>query len=166
MNELPLGPVSWSLKENERFLQQIAKMKFNRIHTYLWPHQPFVHYKFRGMPKPPGVLYFGQRHPIDEDTIGREKLAGMTVFTNPELVGATSSEDLHRRAVALVRGIHREAHRLGMETIVSFNPFGWPKEFRQVMPAAQPESQLGSLSIQPGNDQPLTDPLLTAENRD
>ncbi len=160
VNEFPLGPVSWSLEENVRFLQQIAKMKYNRIHTFLWPHQPFVHYTFRGMPKPPGILYFGQRHPIDDDTIGREKFPGMTVFTNPELVGAESPADLHRRAVALVQGIHQEARRLGMQTVASFEIFNWPKEFQKLIPAAQPSRQLGDLYIQPGNDQPLTDPLL------
>ncbi len=160
VNDLPLGPVSWSLEENVRFLQQIAKMKYNRVHTFLWPHQPFVHYTFRGMPKPPGLLYFGQRHPIDEDTIGREHFSGMTVFTNPELVGAESAEDLHRRAVALVQGIHQEARRLGMQTITSFGVFDWPKEFQKLIPAAQPSDQLGGLYVQPGNDQPLTDPRL------
>ena len=160
VNDLPLGPVSWSLAENQRFLQQIAKMKYNRIHTFLWPQQPFVHYTFRGMPKPPGVLYFGQRHPIDDDTIGNDKMPDMKVFTNPELIGATSPEDLHRRAVALVRGIHQEARRLGMQTVVSFCPFDWPKEFRKVMPAAQPSDLLGGLTMQPGDDQLLSDPLL------
>ena len=160
VNDLPMGPVSWSLEENIRFLRQIAKMKFNRVYTALWPQQPFVHYTFRGMPKPPGCLYFGQKHLIAEDMIGREKYAGMTVFTNPELIGARTPEEFHRRAVDLVRSIQREARQLGMVTGVSFNPFSWPKEFRDVMPAAQPADQLGNFTVQPGNEQLLTDPLL------
>ena len=74
VNDLPHGPVSWSLEEYRRFLRQIAKMKYNRIHCALWPAQPFVHYSFRGMEKPPGVLYFGHRHPIGPETIGRGAL--------------------------------------------------------------------------------------------
>jgi len=35
VNDLAPGPVSWSLEENERYLRQLAKMKFNRIHTFL-----------------------------------------------------------------------------------------------------------------------------------
>jgi len=35
-----------------------------------------VHYSFRGMDKPPGSFYFGLRHPIDNDTIGRSKFKG------------------------------------------------------------------------------------------
>ena len=87
VNDLPHGPVSWSLEEYRRFLRQIAKMKYNRIHCALWPAQPFVHYSFRGMEKPPGVLYFGHRHPIGPETIGRERFGSMEVFTNPEFVG-------------------------------------------------------------------------------
>ena len=159
VNETAHGPVSWSLEENKRFVRQMAKMKFNRFHTYLWPHQPFVHYTFRGMAKSPGVLYFGRRFPIDDETIGRERFKGMSHLTNPEFVTAESPEEVHRRAVALVRGIHAEARRLGMKTVVSFEPFSWPEEFLEVMPAAQP-SWRGSLAIQPGDEQSLDDPLL------
>ena len=92
VNELAHGSVSWSLEENRRILRQLAKMKYNRVYLGLWPCQPFVHYTFRGMSKPPGVLFFGQQFPIDDDTIGREKFAGMKTFTNPEFVGAEAPE--------------------------------------------------------------------------
>ena len=130
VNDLADGPVSWSLVENQRFLRQIAKMKYNRIHVSLWPVQPFVHYEFRGMPKPPGVLYFGQKHPIDDDTIGREKFPGMKIFTNPELVGADSPAEVRRRGIRLVRGILKAARELGMETGLSVQPFEWLPVYR------------------------------------
>ncbi|NQT13934.1 MAG: hypothetical protein HQ582_14365 [Planctomycetes bacterium] len=160
VNDLAHGPVSWTMEENRRFLRQIAKMKYNRIHVSLWPMQPFVHYEFRGMEKPPGVLYFGQRHAIDDDTIGREKLAGMDVFTNPELIGADSPQEVRRRAIALVRGILAEARRLGMETGLSIQPFEWPKEFVEVLPGSEPVRQLGGLTAGPGSRQSIADPLL------
>lgn len=160
VNDLAHGPVSWPLEENRRFLRQIAKMKYNRIHVSLWPTQPFVHYRFRGMEKPPGVLYFGQRHPIDSDTIGREKFTGMSVFTNPEFVGADSPKEVRRRAIGLVRGILQEARGLGMETGLSIQPFEWPKEFIKVLPGSEPAHQLGSLTAGPGNKQSVDDPLI------
>ncbi|MFV1967680.1 MAG: hypothetical protein ACC628_19800, partial [Pirellulaceae bacterium] len=160
VNDLADGPVSWSLKENRRFLHQIAKMKYNRVHVQLWPIQPFVHYTFRGMEKPPGVLYFGQKHPIDDDTIGREKFGGMKVFTNPELVGADSPEEMRRRAIGLVRGILKEARNLGMETGLSIAPLEWPKEFMKVLPGSEPVLQLGSLTAGPGSNQSMDDPRL------
>ena len=160
VNDLADGPVSWSLKENQRFLRQIAKMKYNRIHVAVWPIQPFVHYTFRGMEKPPGVLYFGQKHPIDADTIGREKFGKMKVFTNPELVGADTPEEVRRRAIGLVRGILKEARTLGMETGLSIAPLEWPKEFMKVLPGSEPVHQLGSLTAGPGAKQSMDDPLL------
>jgi len=160
VNDLALGPVSWSLEENRRFLRQIAKMKFNRIHASLWPAQPFVHYTFRGMEKPPGVLYFGQQHPIDDDMIGRDRFAGMKVFTNPEFVGADSPEEVRRRGIGLVRGILQEARRLGMQTGLAIQPFEWPKEFMTVLPGSEPHNQLGNLTAGPGSQQSMDDPLL------
>jgi len=163
VNELAPGPVSWSLEENQRYLRQLAKMKFNRIHTFFWPAQPFVDYTFRGMPKPPPFLFFDFHFPIDEDTIGYEKLGEYHEhgqFTNPEFLGAKSKDELVQRGVGLVGGIHAEARRLGMQTQVSFEPFSWPKDFIKVIPNAQPARQLNDVTIQPGNEQPLNDPLL------
>ena len=157
VNDLPHGPVSWSLEENRRFLRQIAKMKYNRIHCSLWPAQPFVHYSFRGMEKPPGVLYFGHRHPIGPETIGRDRFGSMEVFTNPELVGAESAEEVRRRAIGLVGGILQEAGRLGMETGLSIQPFQWPKEFMKVLPGSEMERQLGDLTAGPGVGQAMED---------
>ena len=160
VNDLADGPVSWSLEENRRFLRQIAKMKYNRIHVSLWPIQPFVHYTFRGMEKPPGVMYFGQKHPIDDDTIGREKFGQMSVFTNPELVGADSPQEMRQRGIGLVRGILKEARALGMETGLSIQPLEWPKEFIKVLPGSEPAHQLGGLTAGPGSRQSMDDPLL------
>ena len=160
INDLAHGPVSWSLEENRRFLRQIAKMKYNRVHMSLWPQQPNIHYSFRGMAKPPGVLFFGLRHPIDEDTIGRERFVGMKVFTNPELVGADSHEEVRRRATELVRAILKEARRLGMETGLSIQPFSWPREFLEALPGSEPHRQLGNLIAGPGSNQSMDDPLL------
>jgi len=160
VNDLADGPVSWSLEENQRFLRQIAKMKFNRIFLSFWPCQPFVHYTFQGMEKPPGTLFFGERYPIDDDTVGKEKFHGVREFTNPEFVGAESPEELVDRARHLAHGILREAKALGMETGLAIQPFEWPKEFMTVLPGSEPAHQLGGLTAGPGKDQPMDDPLL------
>ena len=160
VNDLPNGPVSWSMAENKRFLRQIAKMKYNRIHCSLWPVQPAVQYTFQGMPKPPGKLYFGLRHPIDDDMIAAEKFPGMDIFKNPELVGAVSAEEERQRFTALVRGILDEAGKLGIQTGLSIQPFEWPKEFIKVLPGSEVAHQLGSVTAGPGKDQSMEDPLL------
>ncbi|OHB81824.1 MAG: hypothetical protein A2V98_13590 [Planctomycetes bacterium RBG_16_64_12] len=160
VNDLADGPVSWSLEENQRFLRQIAKMKYNRIFLSFWPCQPFVHYSFRGMEKPAPTFNFGEHFPIDQDTVGREKFGQMTEFLNPDYVDAGSPEELVRCATALAKGILQEARRLGMETGLAFFPFDWPKEFMEVLPGCEPVNQLGNLTAGPGKDQALDDPLL------
>jgi hypothetical protein len=159
VNEHATGPVSWSLEENRRFLRQMAKMKFNRVHLELWPCQPFAHYTFHGMVKPSGVLFFGRRYPIDEDTIGREHFAGMKSFTNPDLVGATTPEEVRGRAIALIHGILAEARRLGMQTGLSVQPFEWPKEFLAVLPGSEAVPGM-EIVAGPGASQSIDDPLL------
>jgi len=160
VNDLAMGPVSWSLEEDRRFLCQIVKMKYNRIFISLWPAQPFVHYTFRGVAKPPGVLYFGDRYPIDDDTVGKDRFHGMSEFTNPEFVGAASPEEVVERGIGLCQAILREARALGMETGLAIQPFAWPKEFTAVLPGSEPEHQLGGLTAGPGQEQAMDDPLL------
>ncbi len=160
INDLPEGPVSWSMEENRRFLRQMAKQKFNRVFISFWPCQPFVHYTFRGMPKPPGVLFFGMRYPIDSGMVGRDRFGTMTEFTNPEFAGARSPEELTQRALALARGILQEAKSLGMETGLIVQPFEWPRAFMKVLPGSEPAHQLGELTAGPGKAQPMDDPLL------
>lgn len=160
VNDLADGPVSWSLEENQRFLRQIAKMKYNRVFLSFWPTQPFVRYTFQGMEKPAPCFSFGERFPIDEDTVGRERFGGMTEFTNPDYAGAESPEELVARATALARGILAEAARLGMETGIAIQPFDWPKEFIEVLPGSEPVHQLGGLTAGPGQSQTMDDPLL------
>jgi hypothetical protein len=160
VNDLADGPVSWSLDENKRFLQQIAKMKYNRVFLSFWPAQPFVNYRFQGMEKPPPCFSFGEHFPINKDTVGRERFGAMTEFVNPDFLGADTPEELVKRAKNLARGILAEAQRLGMETGLAIQPFDWPKEFMEVLPGSEPVKQLGNLTAGPGKDQSMDDPLL------
>ena len=161
VNVLPHGPVSWSLKENKRFLRQIAKMKFNRVLLALWPAQPFVDYSFHGMNKPAPVFYFGEHFPIDSETVGRERFEkNMTEFINPDYLGADTAKELVRRATNLIHGILAEAKRFGMETVLGIQPFEWPREFMKVLPGSEPVHQLGNLTAGPGKSQSMDDPLL------
>lgn len=160
MSELPHGPISWSLAENKRFLQQIAKMKFNRIQLQLWPTQPFVHYVIDGIAKPMGNLYFGEHFPIDDDMIGREKFGNAIEFTNPELANPVGTEDMHKRAVHLLQSILSEAKRLGMNTAIAINPTEWPREFAPALKGTGFVKQIGSLALGPDANHPSDDAVL------
>ncbi len=160
VNDLAHGPISWSLEENKRFLGQVAKMKYNRVLLSLWPAQPFVHYTFHDMEKPAPCFNFGERYPIDDETIGYEYFDNMTEFTNPDYIGADTPGELVKRATNLIHGIIAEARSLGMETGLAIQPFDWPKEFMEVLPGSEPVKQLGNLTAGPGKAQSMDDPLL------
>ncbi len=160
LNELAIGPLSWSLEENQRFLKQIAKMKFNRVQLFIWPAQPFVDYTFRGVSKEAGILFFGQKFPIDQGTIGQNKFGEMVEFTNPEFVNVKSPQEFQTRAVALARGIFQQARELGLETDLSLFPTEWPKEFSKAVPGSQPCQQVGNLTCGPGAALSVDDPVL------
>jgi len=165
VNDLAAGPISWTLKGNKHFLRQVAKMKYNRVLLSLWPAQPFVHYSFKGMEKPAPLFNFGEKYPIDNETVGHEYFKeyfekNKTEFINPDFIGADTQEELEKRATNLVHGIMAEAKNLGMETGIIIQPFEWPKEFMKVLPGSEPVHQLGSLTAGPGKSQSMNDPLL------
>ncbi len=160
LNEHAMGPVSWSLEETRRFLKQLVKMKFNRIHPYLWPAQPFVNYEFHGVSKGPGVMFLNWKFPIIETTIGRDRFGKMTTFTNPEFVGANSDEEVQNRSIALAQQIIQEANQLGLETDLGIMPTEWPRHFLKVIPGTQPCVQAGDLTCVPGPALSVDDPML------
>lgn len=160
LNELAIGPISWSLEENKRFVKQLAKMKFNRVQLFMWPSQPFVDYSFRGEKKGPGVLFFGAKFPIAADAIGLERLGNVSEFMNPDLANAQSPEEMHRKAVTLARGIIQQAQDLGMEVDVSLMAFEWPKNFLHALPGAESAQQVGGLTCTPGKQTSIDDLVL------
>ena len=91
INDFVCGCESWSLAENCRFIDQLAKLKFNEIFLSLWPWQSYLHYEFGGVAKRTGVSWFGWHYPIDEHTVGRQLFGSAREFENPDLAGLGAS---------------------------------------------------------------------------
>ncbi len=156
-NDLPTSPGLWTLSQQQAFIRQIFKLRYNGIYLCLWPHHPFVHFELHGIRRQTACLLFGQRIPIDEDTIGREHLRGRSLLDNPELAGAQTYEDKLAAGQQLLRGILAAAHELGLHTAVHFQPLEFPAEFRGLL--QQPTRgaiQLGGLTCAEQGD--LTHP--------
>ena len=49
VNEFACGPASWGLADYRPVLDQLAKIKFNRLLIVLWPHHPFLDYEYAGV---------------------------------------------------------------------------------------------------------------------
>ena len=129
MNDEPHGPEMWSLAECRRVIDQIAKMKMNGIYFLTYPSHPFVHYEFRDVAKSTGVLDFGFRYPIDDDTIGRELFGGASEFTNPEFRGCASYDDMVEAGQRYARAVFDHARSRGMRIGFGFSLTSTTDEF-------------------------------------
>ena len=159
VNDFPVGPESWGLAEQKTMLQQLAKLKYNRIMISVWPWQPFVDYEFRGTRKQTATLFFDETFPIDSETPGRTALDRSPIFTNPDFAAAKTYDEKTAAGKKLLTGIIDEAHRLGMTVGLSISPLEFPKEFAAVLPDAPKPHGLGNLVIGPGPKQTPDDLL-------
>ena len=130
MNDEPHGPEMWSLAECRRVIDQIAKMKMNGIFFLTYPSHPFVHYEFRGVAKSTGVLDFGFRYPIDDDTIGREHFDDTAEFTNPEFRHCKGYDDMVEAGQRYARAVFEHAGSRGMRIGFGFSLTNTTDEFK------------------------------------
>ena len=141
MNDEPHGPEMWSLAECRRVIDQIAKMKMNGIYFLTYPSHPFVHYEFRGVAKSTGVLDFGFRYPIDDDTIGRELFGDVAEFTNPEFRHCDGYDDMVEAGQRYARAVFDHARDRGMRIGFGFSLTSTTDEFKERLGEWAPETQ-------------------------
>lgn len=160
INDFAMGPESWGLAEHEKFLVQLAKLKFNHLMLSVWPWQPFVSYDFDGVKKQSAMLWFGEEFPVDGETAGKKAFGGAARFENPDFARASTPEEMTAAGIALVRGIIDAAHRLGMKVGISISPLEFPREFQSVLPGSRVARGINDLTIIPGAEQGPTDSTL------
>ena len=160
VNDFAMGPESWGLAEHERFLAQLAKLKFNHLMISVWPWQPFVSYEFDGVKKQSAMLWFGEEFPVDGETAGKKAFDGKANFENPDLAGLSTPEEMTDAGITLIRGIIDAGHRLGMTVGISINPLEFPREFQSVLPGSRIAHGINDLTIIPGASQGPNDPTL------
>lgn len=160
INDFPIGPESWGLADHKKALKQLAKLKYNRLMLQVYPWQPFVSYEFDGVKKKTATLWYGEKFPVDGDTVGKKVFRGAKYFENPDLAGLKTSEELTRAGVGHVRGLIDAAHELGMTVGISISPLEFPREFQQALPGSRVAHGLKKLTIIPAADQGPTDETL------
>ncbi len=159
-NEFACGPASWGLADYRPVLDQLAKMKFNRLLVVLWPHQPYLHYEYAGIARSSADLFFGYRFPITADMPGRALFKGAGEFWNPDLPRNASYQDFTRAGIAHIRGLMAYGRERGMGSVVNVSPLEFPPEFAPALDSSQKVKQLGEMSIVPGDETPIDDPKL------
>jgi len=149
VDDFAIGPESWGLAQHKIVLGQLAKMKFNRMMLSFYPWHPFVHYEFAGVKKKTATLWFGEEFPILRDMPGGNVFGDAKLFYNPDLAGKNSYEALTAAGIELIRGIMREARRLGMKVAISIRPAEFTHEFAAALPGLKSVNQLNNLTIGP-----------------
>jgi len=161
INDFACGPESWGIADYRRVLDQLAKLKFNRIYVSIYAWQPFLDLRHGGIQRKEAWLWYDFHYPLTVDMPGRSLFDNRAEFWNPDLpVGATYRKfaDAGQRHV---NAIMNHAKSRGFEVAMVANVAEFPREFapllkdyRKIYPS------LGNLTVTPGPDQPMDDPAL------
>ncbi|NUQ64277.1 MAG: hypothetical protein HUU20_17545 [Pirellulales bacterium] len=161
VNDFACGPESWGLDEQRRVIDQLAKLKFNRIFVSIWPYQPLLDLEFKGTGRKSATLWYDFRYPITDDMSGRALFGNEPEFWNPDLPPRGARyEEFAAAGQRLVRGILSHAKRRGMQCAMNATITEFPPEFAPFLADCEKVHQLGSLSIVPGPRTGVDDPAL------
>lgn len=159
-NELAFGPISWGMADYRPFIDQLAKLKINRLLLYLWPFQPFLDYKVGGVRRRSATLFFGFRYPITKDMPGRSIFGRAREFWNPDMPVRAAYNRLAASGERLVKNVIRHARARGMECVIPAHLLEYPREFATLLKDARKIHQIGDLTIVPGPHIRPEDPAL------
>ena len=161
VNDFACGPESWGIEDYKPVIDQLAKLKFNRVYAFIWPYHPFVHYELRGVKRNSGTLWFGDRYPVDDDTIGREVFGDVEEFWNPDLPLGASYEETAAAGQRHIHSLFGYAASRGMECVIHTSTTEFPSEFAGLLKNARETHQLGTSTVVPGDGVAMDDDALT-----
>ena len=166
VNDFAMGPESWGMADYRPVIDQLAKMKFNRILVSTYTYQPFLDLQVQGVRRRRASLWFDFHYPITEDMIGRELFGDASEFWNPDLPLNASYDELAAAGEKHLRELMQYAQSRGMQVAMTATLTEYPPEFAALLPGAQKVHQLGEMGIVPGPetgpDHPAVTTLATA----
>jgi hypothetical protein len=160
INEHAMGPVSWGIADYRPVLDQLAKLKFNRLLCYIWPEQPFLPLEYKGIKHAGGTLFFGAHYPITDDMIGRSLFGTEKEFWNPDLPPPDASDQTNEAAVKHVQNLMDYARQRGMACVVPATLTEFPIEFKPLIEHTRPGHMEGKHTFGLGPDADVDDPVL------
>ena len=161
INDFACGPESWGMADYRLVLDQLAKLKFNRILLSIWPWQPFLHYEVKGVKRESATLWFDFHYPITADMVGRHLFGNEEEFWNPDLPYNASYEEFTAAGERLIHSLIDHAHQRGLECVIVATLTEFPPEFALLLKDAQEVHQLAELTIVPNAETDIDDPALT-----
>ena len=161
INDFACGPESWGMEDYHPMLDQLAKLKFNRILLSVWPWQPFLHYEVKGIKRKSATLWFDFHYPITDDMVGRHLFDDEEEFWNPDLPRGASYEEFTAAGEQLIHNLINYAHQRGIECVIVATLTEFPPEFAPLLSDAQEVHQLAELTVVPSAETDIDDPALT-----
>lgn len=163
VNDFACGPTSWGMADYRPVLDQLAKLKFNRIFASIFPQQPFLDLKIKGISRRSAHLWYGRdwHYPITDDMPGRHLFGDATEFWNPDLPLGASYEKLSAAGEKLVHNLMDHAHRRGMRCVITADLFHFPLEFEPLLKDTGPTRAMFDTVVMPGAATRVGDPRLT-----
>jgi hypothetical protein len=151
MGDFAMGMEGWGMADYRPFIDQLAKLKFNRIRVSSGPSQPFLKLTVRGVTNQAATLWYGAHFPITDDMPGRWLFGNATEFWNPDLpLPEAGSEKLLAAGEHHCHELIAYAHSRGIASSFVGSITDFPKEFASILPETQAVQQLGQLTVSPG----------------
>ena len=152
---------AWGIKDFRPLIDQLAKMKYNRLNIFAFAWQPYLEYQVDGIKRQTAALWYSYHYPITPDMPGRSAFpAEMKEFWNPDLPVNGTPDQILRAGVTLQRALIDYGHSRGMECVVNATVSEYPKEFAPLLGGAVPIHMLNQLTTTSGPDTKLDDPGL------
>lgn len=154
---LAVGPESWGFKDYCRVMDQLAKLKYNRVSIQFYQLFPFLHLEYKGIQRKTAGLFFNLHYPIAEDMIGRELFDDREEFWNPDLPLNASYEEFIAAGERHVHSIIDYAHRRGLECVINPPVIEYPLEFEPILKDAVKMDSINNETVVPGPDTDVED---------
>jgi hypothetical protein len=152
---------AWGIKDFHPLIDQLAKMKYNRLNIFAFAWQPYLEYQVDGIKRQTAALWYSYHYPITPDMPGRSAFPpDMKEFWNPDLPVNGTPDQILRAGVTLQQALIDYGHSRGMECVVNATVSEYPKEFAPLLGGAVPIRMLNQLTTTPGPDTKLDDPGL------
>jgi len=151
MGDFAMGMEGWGMADYRPFLDQLAKLKFNRIRIGGCASAPFLDLQLKGVKRKSAVLWYGDHYPITPDMPGRKLFGNEAEFWNPDLLTPQAPcEQLMAAGQHHMHELISYARSRGIDASAVWSLTDFSKDFRSVIPDAQSVNQLGQLTVAPG----------------
>lgn len=151
MGDFAIGMEGWGMADYRPLLDQLAKLKFNRIRVGGYSTAPYLDLQFKGVRRQSAYLFYGEHFRITPDMPGRHLFGEATEYWHPDLPPSDAPyEELLAAGQRHMHDLIAYAESRGIDSSSVWSITDFPKDLESVVPDAQPVKQFGLLTVAPG----------------